>query len=143
MVKYFEHFQYATYPISLLEPNDNEIFLYRISDSYKGLNPNDVNCFSYRRPFNSVGLGRANISGKPVFYGSLDVVTAISEMKGKIKPNEKFYISRWRLKIDNLLKCVLMVNSKTLEPSNPLYKIAEKLKNEVNFKLSKEKEINK
>src|SRR5690554_6747895 len=115
MSRYYEHFQYASYPISLIEPNNNDIVIYRITDTYKGLNPNNMNCYSYRRPFSEVGQGRANIAGKPVFYGSLDVVTAIAEMKGKIKANEKFYISRWRLKMDNLLKGVLLVNSKTLE----------------------------
>ena len=113
----------------------NDIIIYRITDTYEGLNPNDVNCYSYRRPFSQVCQGRANIAGKPVFYGSLDVVTAIAEMKGRIKTNEKYYISKWRLKTDNLLMCVLMVNSKTLEPSNPLSKIASK----INFKRSKEK----
>jgi len=92
--------------------------VYRVTPIYDEFDPLKKSCYSY--PPNP-SQGRANIEGSPVFYGALDPMTAILEMKGTIAEAEKFYISKWKLdfKSDIVVHSLLM-NSQTIQQDHVL-----------------------
>lgn len=71
-----------------------ELTLYRITSEYEGFDPEKKK--SYTHP-EFQKRNRANIEGFSVMYASMDMLSAIAEMKEHLKVGQKFYISKWRL----------------------------------------------
>ncbi|MCT4560732.1 MAG: RES family NAD+ phosphorylase [Crocinitomicaceae bacterium] len=71
-----------------------EIDVFRIVTDYPGIAPlNSMTAETFSFPPSPKNFGRAHIPKFPVFYGALNVKTAIEE--SRIKNGEEFYLSHW------------------------------------------------
>ena len=103
--------------------------LYRVTKVYPDFDPSLKRSYSYPP---SPGRGRANIEGHPVFYASLDFMTALTEMKDRIEVDEIFYISKWKLKFSQeTIAHHLILNSDTIKEGHQLNKIAKNHHNQL------------
>lgn len=117
-------------------PFKNDGFLskvYRVTTLYKEFDKNIAK--SYANP-DYPSLGRANLKNTPVFYASFDHMSALREMKEKLAPGVKLYISEWEMDFQETVNAhSLILNSKTSKPNEPLYELVsrqeEKLKSSV------------
>jgi hypothetical protein len=89
--KIFYNYPSLGYPF---EPGDPTMSIYRVTKIFPDIDINSPRSFSY--PPNPK-LGRANIAGYPVFYGSLNPMTALREMRSELKVGETLYLSEWKL----------------------------------------------
>lgn len=112
-------------PGRAFQKDSPELVLYRVTPNYINFNPEVKSCFSYNPE--PTEIGRAHIVGNPVFYGSFDPLSAILEMKGKIKNNESFFISKWKIKFTKTTFIqTFIINSNTIKKKNVISSIAEK-----------------
>lgn len=103
--------------------------IYRVTKVYPGFDPSIKRSYSY--PPNP-SRGRANIAGHPVFYASLDFMTALAEMKNNIEVGEIFYVSKWKLKFNqNVFAHHLILNSETVKEGHQLNGIAKNHHNQL------------
>jgi hypothetical protein len=106
------------------DKSSEEIILYRVTQKYDGFDKNLKDKYSHP-PSKKTKQARANLAEHPVLYTSIDLLTAISEMKNKLKIGEKFYISKWRIHFKkNVITHLLLVNSTTASSENPIKKIS-------------------
>lgn len=106
-------------PALVFDSESPEFILYRITEKYEDFNPNVSSCYSYNP--NPKCFGRAHKVEFPVFYGALDPLTAITEMKGTLNNGQRFYLSKWRIKFNSeVLIHSLLINSKTIESEHIL-----------------------
>ncbi|SDR71238.1 RES domain-containing protein [Christiangramia echinicola] len=99
-------------PTVVYDSESNEFTIFRITNIWKGFNPDDPNSYSYNP--NPKNNGRAHLKGSPVFYGAMDPFTAFAEMKDSIDIDQKFYLSRWKVKFKtNTNAHSLIINSTT------------------------------
>lgn len=118
-------------PTLVYNSKSHEFTLYRITKPWENFDLNNPNSYSYNP--NPVENGRAHRKGFPVFYGSLDPVTAIAEMKDSIKENNKFYLSRWKIRFSSDISAHSLITNSTTKNSehilNPIVKgLNEELK---------------
>jgi hypothetical protein len=78
------------------DQGDRSMYLYRVTPVYPNIDILHPRSFSYP-PKEKTTLGRANLAGCPVFYGALNPITALREMKNVLKPGETFYLSEWKI----------------------------------------------
>jgi hypothetical protein len=106
--------------IHILPLNSNSLKVFRVTIPYDGFNEKLISCYSYPRKKNLIKTQRANIANHPVFYCSLDPLTAILEMKENLSLNSQFYISEWELdlsfgiKAHSLLYSDVGINAESL-----------------------------
>lgn len=106
-------------PLIKFDNDSPEFTIYRITTVYENFNPNNPDCYSYNP--NPTENGRAHRAGYPVFYGALDPISAISEMKGRLDNGELFYISRWKIKFKTDISIhSLLINSNTINDEHVL-----------------------
>lgn len=99
-------------PTLVYDSNSEEFTIFRITKPWENFDFNNPNSYSYNP--NPQDVGRAHRKGFPVFYGAIDPFTAFSEMKDSIKINDKFYMSKWKLKFkSNTNVHSLIINSST------------------------------
>lgn len=126
--KFYEYYDFSTFPSVIPETSsNNELPVYRITIPYKDMMHESSSCYSFK-PEHLTGLGRANIKNFPVFYGSADIITALSEMKDKLKDKSTYYISKWYINLDKVLLVTFLYNKKTNDSKNPLYELSEHIK---------------
>jgi hypothetical protein len=125
LIKKFSKILYNRVLSTLTYDSKSEEFtIYRITKPWENFDFNNQKSYSYNpKPKD---IGRAHRKGFPVFYGAIDPFTAFSEMKDSIKINDKFYMSRWKLKFkSNTNVHSLAINSSTKNNEhilNPLIK---------------------
>ena len=121
MKKFHRILENRVLPIINFDSDSPEFTIYRITPIYKGFDPNNYQCYSYNpKPSEN---GRAHIIGHPIFYGALDPITAISEMKGSLDNGESFYLSRWKVTFnENTNIHSLLINSNTIKEEHFLNK---------------------
>lgn len=79
--------------VNQMDDKNPELTIFRITDY---IPPKGEEHLIKHYSYNPIpGLGRANIPGYPVFYGSFSPGTCISEMK--VLENCPYYISKWKL----------------------------------------------
>lgn len=88
------------FPVIDLKDSLSNFKLYRVTDEFEGFNKNDQSKYSYP-PAVVAERQRASIKGHPVFYGAFDPKTALVEMKSKLKPGAKLYLSEWEFNCFN------------------------------------------
>lgn len=96
----------------------NDLTVYRVTIPFENFDQNSTSHYSYP-PKQYSKQGRANLEGYPVFYCSVDPITAIKEMKGSLSKDTTCYVSEW--KIDFSLPLYihnLMYNSQTINSKN-------------------------
>jgi hypothetical protein len=99
-------------PTLVYDSKSEEFTIFRITKPWGNFDFNNPKSYSYNP--NPKDVGRAHRKGFPVFYGSIDPFTAFSEMKDSIKINDKFYMSRWKLKFKSDTNVYsLVINSST------------------------------
>lgn len=87
------------------------LHVYRVTIPWDDFNEEDSSSFSYNP---NPPLGRANLSGKPVFYCSFNTATAMREMKEGLKEGQELYISEWKISFEQpVFAHTLMINSNT------------------------------
>jgi hypothetical protein len=112
-------------PVTINDKADEHLTIWRITDPYDGFDPENkksyVNPPSIDNKGKKCSRQRANIEGHPVFYTSIDPLTSLTEMKGKLGIKKKFFVSRWKLKfIKPVILHQLVFNSQTNEDGNAL-----------------------
>jgi|GEM_PF-6697060 len=121
-------------PTLIYNSESEEFTVIRITKPWVNFDTNNPNSYSYNP--NPKDIGRAHIKGFPVFYGSIDPFSAFTEMKDSINVNDKFYMSRWKIKFKSDTNThPLIINSSTINNNhilNPVIKhLHEGLKNMV------------
>src|SRR5690554_4951728 len=94
---FYKYFKYSAFISSMPKDNESTMSVYRITRAFPNMKVDSHKSYSYA-PICKSPNGRANIKYNPIFYGALDPLTAISEMKGSLGLNTSFYISEWKLK---------------------------------------------
>ena len=85
------------------------IELYRVTKLYEGLDNNIENSASFScPPSEKTNIGRSNLEGFPVFYGSISAKTAIDEVN--LELDETFYISKWKFQKNKSLNTFILAN---------------------------------
>lgn len=107
------------------DKEDTDIILYRVSKKFPGFDEDIKQSYSYPpKPKQQ----RANIAGKPVLYTSIDVLTALSEMKDSIEIDEVFYISKWRISFNKpVIAHTLILNSTTTSSQGRIGDVSREL----------------
>lgn len=106
-------------PTVVYDAKSDEFTIFRITDIWKDFNPEDPKCYSYNP--NPKNIGRAHIKDSPVFYGAMDPFTAFVEMKNSLAIDQRFYLSRWKVKFkSNTNVHSLIINSSTKESGHVL-----------------------
>jgi hypothetical protein len=109
----------------IYDSKSEEFTIFRITKPWKKFDFNNPNSYSYNP--NPQEIGRAHRKGFPVFYGSIDPFTAFSEMKDSIKINDKFYMSRWKLKFKSDTNVhSLIINSSTKNSEHVLNSVIKR-----------------
>lgn len=90
--------------INILPLNSNCLTVFRVTIPYDGFDEKLMSCYSYPKNKNLVNTQRANIAESPVFYCTLDPLTAILEMKDNLTTNSQFHISEWELDLSTGVK---------------------------------------
>ncbi|WP_018343526.1 RES domain-containing protein [Cytophaga aurantiaca] len=72
-------------------------------------------------------IGRANIKDEPVFYASLDIITAIREMKNKLTAGNSFFVSEWKFipKKTIYAHCLILNSTTQSSEDQILYELAD------------------
>lgn len=89
------------HPPMMLTFNDssNDLYIYRarvVNEELEDIS--NINTFSYYKKTEFVSIGRANIKANPVFYGSIDMDSAIRESKDDIQPGQTLFVGKWKIK---------------------------------------------
>lgn len=113
LIKKFHKILYnRVLPTLIYDSKSEEFTIFRITKPWVNFDCNNPKSYSYNP--NPKDVGRAHRKGFPVFYGAIDSFTAFSEMKDSIKINDKFYMSRWKLKFKSDTNVhSLIINSST------------------------------
>lgn len=113
LIKEFHKILYnRVLPTLVYDSKSEEFTIFRITKPWENFDLNNPKSYSYNP--NPKDVGRAHRKGFPVFYGAIDPFTAFSEMKDSIKINDKFYMSRWKLKFKSDTNVhSLVINSST------------------------------
>ncbi len=90
--------------INILTLNSSSLTVFRVTIPYDEFDEKLMHCYSYPKNKNLIKTQRANIAEFPVFYCSLDPLTAILEMKNNLITNSQFHISEWELDLSTGIK---------------------------------------
>lgn len=113
-------------PSLIYDSKSDEFTVFRITKTWDNFDPENPISYSYNP--NPTENGRAHRIGFPVFYGSIDPYTAFSEMKDRLKINDKFYLSRWKIKFKKSTNVhTLIINSSTKNSDHILNKVVKNL----------------
>lgn len=128
MELFFKYYTYSSVPI-LIPPKskDTTIEIFRLTPPYKDMNIEKANSYSHP-PKELTKLGRANIINEPVFYGSESFLTTIQEMKDKLELNSIYYLSKWRLALDQIYTIPIILNDITDQPNQALNGLSKGVK---------------
>lgn len=106
-------------PTLIYDSKSDEFTVFRITKPWENFDFDNPNSYSYNP--NPIDNGRAHRIGFPVFYGSIDPFTAFSEMKDRLKINDVFYMSRWKIKFKSDTNVhSLIINSLTKNSNHVL-----------------------
>lgn len=111
--------------VNTYKDSDEALTLWRITKPYEGFKEENKACYinppSIDKLGNKCSRQRANIEGNPVMYTAIDPLTSITEMKGSLGLNMRFFVSRWKLEFNRPVMLHQMVfNSHTNKDGNVL-----------------------
>lgn len=113
-------------PAQIYDSESDEFTVFRITKPWDNFDSENPNSYSYNP--NPTENGRVHRIGFPVFYGSIDPYTAFSEMKDSLKINDKFYLSRWKIKFKSRTNVhTLIINSSTKNSEHILNSVIKRL----------------
>jgi hypothetical protein len=112
-------------PVTINDKADEHLTIWRITKPYKGFEDENIDSYinppSIDKQGNKCSRQRANIEGHPVMYTSIDPLTSITEMKGNLGLNMRFFVSRWKLEFKRpVMLHQLVFNSHTIKEGNVL-----------------------
>lgn len=110
----YEKFEcvFKEFPKMVAAPIDFPLATYRIRVAEGIIDDLIPSSFSYKPERLKPGINRLNLSGESVFYGSIFPQTPIRELD--IKPNTKFYLSKWTIDKNANLSLYRLFNPKEL-----------------------------